>query len=110
MPFNKCDLDRTQLPTTRHVIEYLMFVRHKGIPNVKKNQKLNVYTNYVAESIIELWQRTKVPLLGQQSVRKLILKFLKKYENMMRRPGNYNEEDWNKLFMIFSIRKIFCCQ
>lgn len=106
MHFEKCDLDRTKLPTQRNVIEYLMFLRHKGTSNIGKNQSLNVYANYVSQAIIEVWQRTKIPILSQSRIRKIIVGFLKKYKNFTTHPQRYNIEDWNKLFVI-SLFKCF---
>lgn len=87
MHFEKCDLDRTKLPTQRNVIEYLMFLRHKGTSNIGKNQSLNVYANYVSQAIIDLWQRTKIPILSQSRIRKIIVGFLKKIQKFYDTPS-----------------------
>lgn len=70
MRFEKCDLDTTKLPTRRHVIEYVLFVKHTGTSSVGKNQKLENYANHVAGAITELWQRTRIPIISRQNVRK----------------------------------------
>lgn len=77
-----CDLDRTTLPTRRHVIEYLLFVWHKGAPNIHKNQKLIVYANNVSREIVDLRQRTKIPIFTENRVQKLILNFFKSFKDI----------------------------
>lgn len=99
MHFNKCDLDRTKLPTKRNLIEYLMFVKHKGTPDIRKNLNLNVYASFVSHEIIKLWQHTKIPIVPQPKVRKLILGFVKSYRDVVRH-SRYVEGDWNQLFII----------
>lgn len=100
MRFEKCDLDTTKLPTRRHVIEYLLFVKHTGTSSVRKNQKLQNHANYVAGAIIELWQRTRIPIISRQNVRKSIVTFAKIYKDMLHHPEQYHEINWNELFMI----------
>lgn len=68
-----------KLPTKRHLIEYLLFVRHNGTPKLIKNQTLEVYVNDVAQEITKPWQRTKIPLLGRTGIRKLIVRVVKSY-------------------------------
>lgn len=85
MHFNMCNLDQTKLPTKRHLMEYLLFVRHKGTPKLNKNQRLEVYLNDVCQEIINLWQRTKIPLLS--TTKKVIMKCGRRHENMSNETG-----------------------
>lgn len=100
MNFNKCDLDRSKLPTKRNVMEYLMFLRHKGTPNVPKNERYTSYANYASEPIIELWKHTKISIIGQAAVRKAIVNLANTYYEIGKHTYLYVQEDWNKLFMI----------
>lgn len=100
MRFDKSDLDKTKLPTLRHVIEYLLFLKHKGTPNVAKNLKLNAYANHASQAISTLWQRTKIPIISVSRIRRLIILFVDNYTKMVKHPQTYEEKAWNKLFMI----------
>lgn len=101
MAFVARDLDKTQLPRKRDIIEYLMF--KKGTQAVK----LATFVNDVAKEIVVLWENLNIPLLSRQTVRTKIDKLIPFYRNVLKRSSQFNENMWNELLMV-SKCQCFC--
>lgn len=100
MNFERKDLDETKLPTNRDVIQYLMFLKHKGTPSVSANHKLTDYAATVVGKLLCLWHPTNIPIVTESSIRNHVTKLVKKYFEFMKNSRRFTGEEWNELFRI----------
>lgn len=105
MVFNARDLSKSQLPTVRDVIEYLLFL-HKE--NVRSGASRNIgfadFFTKVIHEVRPLWQRLAIPLISDHSIRSKLKTIVKWYRGILKTPSKYVVGDWNKLFMLCQCR------
>lgn len=118
MPISGKPLDRTKLPTNRHVVEVLMFWQQCGIADsrshsVRPGLELASYAFKVINEIHALWERANFPIVSKSTVKKKLIKVVDKYYEQ-ERQGSYDDSFWNELFRISrcdcSVEKISACR
>lgn len=104
MAFTAQDLNKTQLPRKRDVIEYLLF--NQGKPG-NKGVKLARFVNDVAKEVTDLWENLQIPLVTRKTIRARIDRMIPLYRNVVKNPLQFNEDNWNEL-LVLSKCACFC--
>lgn len=100
MFFEKCDMNKTKLPTKRDVLQYLLFLKHYGTSKHHKNRHLNIYSEEVIKELCSLWHRAKIPTKSRTGIRKCIGRLVKYYYEVRKHPERYKENEWTGIFLI----------
>lgn len=105
MVFDACELDESKLPTKRDVVQHLLFLRKEQMQSGAPQN--TSFSDFFAQTVLKiraLWQRTKIPLITNQSISTKMKKIEKMRSSIRSNPSHYNEGAWNQLFMICQCR------
>lgn len=101
MVFFARDLPKSQLPTKRDVIEYMLYLHNENVHSgASRNIGFTTYFVDIIRSIRQLWQRLPILLISKQTIRNKLGRIVNKYRDILKTPANYIQSDWNKLFVI----------
>lgn len=103
MKFEARDIDKSRLPTNLDVIEYLLYIKKTGTPDVKKNKMLKLYLQAGIKVITELWKTTKIPIVANTTLRKYMLNLVNKRDEIIKKTHNILKGNGIRYFELLNV-------
>lgn len=86
-------------------MEYLLFIRGEKIrQGASRTIALKQFIATAASTISALWNHIDIPIQHSGSIHRKFEELIQSYRNIVKTPSNYEEEEWDQLFMISRCR------